>query len=117
MSREQNEQAVKEIIQSLYRVAGILPVWNGEINDEVATIVMKMLAATKDCSHAFIWVPQPPGGRATVAWLAMNLGRSALAMSREKLSQTCARTVIYEWRTALDLASQGLALSSPWKQT
>lgn len=111
MAREQNEQVVKEMIQSLYRLAGIHPVWNGEVNDAVADIVEKMLFETRVCSQAFVWVPKPPTGKASVMWLAMNIGRAAFATSRAKLSQTCTRKVILNWRTPLELASRGLASS------
>ncbi|GGX74792.1 hypothetical protein GJV26_14710 [Massilia dura] len=111
MAREQNERVVKEMIQSLYRLAGIYPVWDGQVNDAVAEVVEKMLLETRNCSQAFVWVPKPPTGRASVLWLAMNVGRAAFATSRAKLSQTCARKVILNWRTTLELASQGLASS------
>jgi hypothetical protein len=111
MAREQNERAVQEMIQSLYRLAGISPLWDGEVNDAVAEIVEKMLSETRYCSQAFAWVPKPPTGRASLLWPAMNAGRSAFATSRAKLSQACARKVMLDWRTPLELASQGLALS------
>lgn len=110
MSSANHEVIVREMIESLYRVAG-LPVWKGEINDSVATIVQKTLYETRKCSAAFVWVPQPPGGRASVFWLVTNIGRSAFNASVGKLSRHCARTAILKWRTALEIATHGLASS------
>lgn len=109
MSSE-HEERVKEMIESLYRVAG-LPAWKGEINDNVAAIFQKILYETSKCSAAFVWVPQPPGGRASMFWLAMNIGRSSFNASVGKLSRHCARTAILKWRTALEIAAHGLASS------
>ena len=111
MSREQKEQHVKGMIQSLYRLAAVTPVWDGDVNDNVAVVVEKMLSETKACSRAFVWVPRPPAGRATVNWLCMQIGQSMFASSRARLSQACARTVILRWRSTLEMAALGLAVT------
>ena len=101
---------VKEMIQSLYRYAGI-PVWDGEVNEEVARVFGIMLLETQKCSSAFAWIPPPPGGRASIVWLVQKLGRGIFNSYKGKLSFTCARGVIYKWKTALDMASIGISTS------
>ena len=103
---------IKEMIQSLYRFANILPVWDGEVNDDVAAVFGTMISETMTCSKAFGWVPKPPGGRASVSWLAQQLGRGVFNSYRSRLSFTCARAVIYKWKSALGLASAGVATRS-----
>lgn len=106
------EKVVKEMIQSLYRFANILPVWDGEVNDDVAAVFGTMIAETRTCSKAFGWVPKPPGGRASITWLAQQLGRGIFNSHGSRLSYTCAR----EWKSALDMASAGVAMErmSKW---
>jgi hypothetical protein len=99
---------VNNMIQSLFRLAE-LEVWEGEINDEVAAVFGIMLAETQKCSSAFKWLPKPPGGRASISWLVMQLGRGIFGSFSTKLSFVCARTVIYKWRRRLDMASAGIA--------
>lgn len=110
------EKVVKEMIQSLYRFANILPVWDGEVNDDVAAVFGTMIAETRTCSNAFGWVPKPPGGRASITWLAQQLGRGIFNSHGSRLSYTCARGVIYKWKSALDMASAGVAMErmSKW---
>ncbi|TFW33501.1 hypothetical protein [Massilia horti] len=108
MDKEKVE--VKEMIQSLYRFANILPVWDGEVNDDVAAVFGTMIAETRACSNAFGWVPKPPGGRASITWLVRQLGRGVFNSYRSQLSFTCARAVIYKWKSALEMASLGVAM-------
>ena len=101
---------VKEMIQSLYRYAGI-PVWDGEVNEEVARVFGIMLLETQKCSSAFAWIPPPPDGRASIVWLVQKLGRGIFNSYKGRLSFTCARGVIYKWKTALDMAAMGISTS------
>jgi|SRR5450830_522147 len=110
MATESEKAEVKEMIQSFYQFANILPVWDGEVNDDVAAVFGTMIAETRTCSDAFGWVPKPAGGRATVSWVVRQLGRGVFNAFRARLSFTCARAVIYKWRTALELASMGVAM-------
>lgn len=98
------------MIQSLYRFANVLPVWDGEVNDEVAAVFGTMLDETRKCSKAFGWIPRPPGGRASTTWLITQFGRGIFNASRGRLSFTCARAVIYQWKSALAMASLGVAI-------
>lgn len=109
MNTDKEKAEIKEMIQSLYRFANILPVWDGEVNDDVAAVFGTMIAETRTCSKAFGWVPKPPGGRASVTWLAQQLGRGVFNSYRSLLSFSCARVVIYKWKSALDMASAGVA--------
>lgn len=108
MASEADGAQVREMIQSLYKFAG-LPPWEGEVNEDVAAVFGVMLVETQKCSQAFVSVPKPPGGRASIGWLVMNLGRGVFATHRSKLSFTCARAVIYKWGRQLDMASLGIA--------
>lgn len=109
MVSEQEKAQVKAMIKSLYDFAAI-PAWDGEITNEVAAVFGTMLFETQKCSKAFIWVPKPPGGRASITWLVRSLGRGLFNAHRNMLSQTCARAVIYKWQRQLDLAAMGLAV-------
>lgn len=108
MNKEKTD--IKAMIQSLYQFANIFPVWNGEVNDDVAAVFGTIIAEIKKCSKAFDWVPKPPNGRASITWLAQQLGRGAFNAYRSQLSFTCARAVIYKWKSALDMASAGVAM-------
>ncbi len=105
-SNKENEE-VKEMIQSLYRLAN-LPVWNGEVNERVAEVFGVMLSETKKCSDAFKLIPTPPGWKATIGWLVMQFGRGLFRHYSLKLSLTCARSVIYNWGTELEMAAKGI---------
>lgn len=81
MNTDKEKAEIKKMIQSLYRFANILPVWDGEVNDDVAAVFGTMIAETRTCSKAFGWVPKPPGGRASVTWLAQQLGRGVFRIA------------------------------------
>lgn len=98
------------MIQSLYKLAYI-PAWDGEVNEDVARVFGIMLAETQKCSKAFVWVPTPPGGRASITWLVNRLGRGIFRSHQRKLSFACARAVIYTWGSALNMAAQGIGMS------
>lgn len=108
MATNQDLAEVKEMIQSLYRHANIPP-WEGEVNEEVARVFGIMLFETQKCSSAFGWIPPPPGGRASIGWLMQKLGRGIFNSYKGRLSFTCARAVIFKWKTALDMASLGIS--------
>jgi hypothetical protein len=115
MATDTENADVKAMIQSLYQFANILPVWDGEVNEKVAEVFGIMLSETKKCSTAFGWVPKPPGGRASVTWLAMQFGNGIFNSHCSRLSFTCARGVIYKWKTQLNMASLGIAMSGMQK--
>lgn len=115
MAADTDKVEVKEMIQSFFRFANVLPLWDGEMNEEVAAVFGIMLSETRKCSDAFGWLPVPPGGRASIAWLVMKLGRGVFNAYRNRLSFTCARAVIYKWRTRLDMASMGVGLARSHK--
>lgn len=110
MATDRDKAEIKAMIQSFYELANI-PVWDGEVNDDVARVFGMMLAETQKCSAAFAWVPTPPGGRASIAWLISRLGRGIFQSRQRKLSFACARAVIYTWDSALEMATQGIGLS------
>lgn len=53
MDTDKEKGDIKEMIQSLYRFANILPVWDGEVNDDIAAVFGTMIAETRTCSNAF----------------------------------------------------------------
>lgn len=111
MTSETDQTEVREMIQALFRLAQQRP-WDGLINDDVAAVFGVMLFETRKCSDAFKWMPKPPGGRASIGWLAMQLGRGVFMSSSAKLSFVCARGVVYKWGRQLDMASQEIAMTS-----
>lgn len=108
MGSENEVREVKNMIQSLFRLAE-LGAWEGDVNDDVAEVFGITLSETIKCSDAFKWLPKPPGGRASINWLCIQLGRGIFGAFSTKLSFVCARTVIYKWRRRLDMASAGVA--------
>ena len=94
MASDAEKSEVKEMIESFYKFANVPLNWNGEINERVAEVFGVMLSETRKCSKAFGWIPKPPGGRASIAWLAMQLGRGMFNHYRHQMSFACARGVI-----------------------
>jgi hypothetical protein len=47
MNTDMEKMDIKEMIQSLYRFANILPVWDGEVNDDVAAVFGTMIAEVR----------------------------------------------------------------------
>ncbi len=111
MASNKEKTEVKEMIQSLYILANVHPVWNGDVNERVAEVFGLMLNETKKCSSAFKSVPRPPGGRASIVWLVTQLGRGIFSHHRSRISITCARSVIYKWNRELEMASMGLVVT------
>mgnify|MGYP000400661489 CR=1 FL=1 len=68
-------------IDAFYKEAGFQHGWNGSVNENVAYVFGKMLAASRDCSSALNWVPRPTG-RVTIKWIVKHLGRSFFERSR-----------------------------------
>jgi hypothetical protein len=111
MASDQEKAHVKEMIQAPYQLANIPKTWDLDVNDGVAEVFGVMLSETRKCSNssAFTWVPKPPLGRASISWLAMQLGRSVFNRHKGGLSATCARVVIGNWGRALQMASLGVS--------
>lgn len=109
MAADKEKAELKEMIQSLYKFANVHLVWDVEVNERVAEVFAVMLSETKKCSDAFGWVPTPPGGRASITWIVMQLGRGLFNHHKSRLSPTCARGVIYMWGRQLEMASLGIA--------
>lgn len=114
MATEKELAEVRNMIESFYEFAGIRLPNNFTVNEGVAAVFGTMLYETRRCSSAFVWVPQPPGGRASISWLATQLVRGLFNSYRKQLSLSCAREVIRVWRTPLEEAMIGL-LSSTWR--
>ena len=97
------------MIGQFYRLAQ-LPPWDGPVNENVAQVFGAMLTETRRCSDAFAWVRKPPTGRASIAWLALQLGRGIFNSHSAKLSFLCARTVALKWKTQMEMAAYDVAL-------
>lgn len=110
MATQEQISEVNKLIHAFYRLAQ-LPPWEGPVNERVAEIFGIMLAETIRCSDAFKWIPAPPSGRASISWLATQLGRGIFERSSGKLSFACARTVAIKWKSALHMAAHDIALS------
>lgn len=108
MASNEEKTQVKEMIESFYNFANVPLNWNGKVNDQVAEVFGIMLSETTKCSKAFQWVPRPPGGRASITWLVMQLGRGVFNHFRSQLSFVCARSVIYKWNRHFEMAMMGL---------
>jgi hypothetical protein len=104
MASAHDKDTVREIINAYYKFAG-LSGWRGEVNEKVAEVFGFMSGETQRCSRAFVWVPRPPGGRATTTWIVVQLGRSAVGRIKDERSFTCARGVIYRWGRELNRAA------------
>ena len=100
-----DEEIVREAINGFYVGAGVNKKFTGAVNDKVANIFGVMLNETKKCSDSFVWIPTPPGGGATVSWVARVFARSMINKLRNSSSLTCAKAVIYKWGRELDSAS------------
>lgn len=109
MATEQEMAEVRHMIESFYEFAAIPLPGNFEVNESVAAVFGAMLNETRSCSRAFVWVPRPPGGKASIAWLAMQLGRGVFNSYRGQLSFACAREVIRVWKTPFLEAVMGLS--------
>jgi len=96
MALEAEKLAVKEMIESFYGFANVSLRWNGEVNERVAEVFGVMLNEARECSKAIGWVPRPSGGKASISWLAMQMGRGMFNHYRGQLSFSCVRGVIYK---------------------
>ncbi|MBB6544968.1 hypothetical protein [Thalassotalea piscium] len=103
-----DKEKVRQVINSLYNFSGIQSKYTGDINPKVAELVGQLLKEINTCSTAFSWVPRPTGGKATIAWVAQNVGKSVLAQLSEKQSLSCARVRVGQFQRPLQLAGLGI---------
>lgn len=61
-----DKEHVKEVINALYKGAGIKISFTGQVNENVAKIIGELLADIGSCTAALKWVPKPTGGPATI---------------------------------------------------
>lgn len=101
-----DEIIAKEVINSFFKSIGIQRKWNEPVNDEVAEIFARMLDEVRKCSDAISWIPKP-SGKATVSWLARQLGRSFIEKMNGKTSLACARYSVNAYLSAMIIASHG----------
>jgi hypothetical protein len=99
-----DKEQVREAIDEFYRI-GRSGGWKRDVNERVAEIFGRMLEEARKCTKALNWVPRPPGGKATIAWLVRNVTRSTIRSMGDELAHTCAQFVIRNWDAELRLAS------------
>ena len=99
------------MIKAFYKFAAVDIPFELTINESVAAVFGEMLEATKKCSKAFVWIPQPAAFPPTIVGLATNLGRGVLMHYLGRLSMTCARGAALSYRSRLEMASNGIALA------
>lgn len=99
-----DKEQVRQAIDEFYRV-GRSGGWNRNVNERVAEVFGEMLEEARKCTKALNWVPRPPGGRATIAWLVRNVTRSTIRSMGNELAYTCVQFVIRNWDSELRLAS------------
>lgn len=102
-----DKEIVKDVINAFYKEAGFQHGWNGNVNENVANVFGKMLSASRDCSAALNWVPRPTG-RATISWIAKQLGRSFIRDIQGKRYFVCSQRAVYNFRSELEMASMGI---------
>lgn len=102
-----DKEIAKEVIDAFFKEAGFQHGWSGSVNENVASVFGKMLEASRDCSAALHWVPRPTG-RATIKWIAKQLGRSFVRDIQGKRYFVCSQRAVYNFKRELDMASMGL---------
>jgi len=105
MSDILQKEELRQMIVAFYNFSGVNPPSDITINESVAIVFGQMLFETRKCSDAFKWIPPPPGGRPTISWLVVNIGKSYIKGLNDKMSFTCARGVVYIWGRHLQRAS------------
>ncbi|QBG36894.1 hypothetical protein [Litorilituus sediminis] len=101
------QAAVKNAINAFYKGAGLNLQFSGTVTPRVAEVFGKMVFETQKCTSALNWVPRPAGGKATISWVARNFTQRILSQLSDKQSLTCAKVVIRNFRTDLQMASMG----------
>jgi hypothetical protein len=99
-----DKEHVRHVINEFY-VIGRSGNWKLSVNERVAEVFGRMLEEAKKCTKALNWVPRPPGGKATIAWLVKNLTKSVVRSMGDELSVTCVQMVIRNWDRELKMAS------------
>lgn len=99
---------IKEVINALYKGAGINTSFTGQVNENVAKVLGDLLSDISSCTAALKWVPKPSGGPATIKWIVQNIGRSIITQFKDNMSISCARARILQYQTPLRLASLGI---------
>lgn len=100
-----DQQNLRTIVEAFFGKSNTA---HWEMNDQLLEVVTKMVQADKTCSEAMDFVPRP-GMYLTPKDLLKELGKMAKrVLSGDKSYETCKTAVAYKWRTAADLAAQGL---------
>ena len=89
-------------LRAFYRVAGLA--WSGCVNDQVSDVFYRMLREAAACSHVMDFVPRPPGGRASMVWLATQLAKMGQNQLDDRLYFTCVRKAALSYKTEMMMA-------------
>ncbi|MDX1472548.1 MAG: hypothetical protein R3309_00170 [Reinekea sp.] len=97
------KEEVRNIINAIYDAAGINYKFRGEVTEMTAEVLGKMISEIRSCTTALNWVPRPTGGKATISWIARNLGSSFVRdLEKKNISLTCGRRVLLGLRSELE---------------
>ncbi|PHI34724.1 hypothetical protein CBQ28_23180 [Pseudoalteromonas sp. GCY] len=95
-------------MNAFYKGAGLNLSFKGSVNENVAQVFGEMIQATKSCTTALNWVPEPTGGKATIKWIVKNFAQSIVKQLSSEQSLTCAKEVVRNYRTKMELAALGI---------
>lgn len=70
---------VRITINKLFEAAGVRYTYRGEVTEQTAAIIGRVVADINSCTTALNWVPRPTGGKATITWVARNMAPPSLA--------------------------------------
>ncbi len=100
--------AVKNAINAFYKAAGLNLTFEGDVNARVAETFGEMILCNSEMLNCIKLVSRPIGGKATISWIVRNFTQSVLRQIESKQSLTCAKEVVRNYRTKLQLSALGI---------
>jgi hypothetical protein len=108
-----DKEKVREVINAIYKFGNINKQYSGPVNEKVAQYVGMMVSELRRCSDGYGWIPQPPVGPASVAWIARTYTQEVINRLKEGGSGTsfsCARQLVYNLDRELHMVGLGLGV-------
>jgi hypothetical protein len=100
-----DQQNLRIIVEGFFGKANTA---HWEMNEELLKVVTQMLQADKSCSNAMDFVPRP-GVYISPKDVLKELSRIAKrVLSGDKSYEICKKAVANKWRTAAEIAAQGV---------
>ncbi len=107
-SNEVDKYTLRKQIKEFYKLAGIRPPIIAHVNDNVASVFSQMVYEAKSCSKKMAFVPKPTR-EITVMWVIKYIASIIRSMSSDDITdRRCLLAVIRQYKSPLELASQGL---------